>query len=79
MPGAGPVKVITDKGILESDPETGEMVLTALYPGRHGRRREEQRRLAAPARDHLDPIAPPGAEELRLLRDVLDPQKLYLG
>ncbi len=33
MPGAGPVKVITDKGILERDPETGEMVLARLYPG----------------------------------------------
>ena len=33
MPGAGPVKVVTDKGILEADPTTGELVLTALYPG----------------------------------------------
>src|SRR6195256_2861762 len=33
MPGAGPVKVITDKGILEADAATDEMVLAALYPG----------------------------------------------
>src|ERR1043165_530155 len=33
MPGAGPVKVITDKAILEPDEATGEMVLAALYPG----------------------------------------------
>ena len=33
MPGAGPVKVITDKAILEADEETGELVLAALYPG----------------------------------------------
>ena len=33
MPGAGPVRVVTDKGILEADPETGELVLGALYPG----------------------------------------------
>src|SRR5438477_6912412 len=32
MPGAGPVKIVTDKGILEAD-DTGEMVLSALYPG----------------------------------------------
>src|SRR5437879_829806 len=32
MPGAGPVKVITDKGVLEADAATGEMVLAALYP-----------------------------------------------
>ena len=29
----GPVRVITDKAILEADPETGELVLAALYPG----------------------------------------------
>src|SRR5918998_6612 len=33
MPGAGPVKVVTDKGILEPDPNSGELVLTAIYPG----------------------------------------------
>src|SRR4029453_15825305 len=32
MPGAGPVRVVTDKGILEPDPENGELVLAALYP-----------------------------------------------
>src|SRR5882724_5167157 len=33
MPGAGPVKVVTDKGILEVEAESGELVLAALYPG----------------------------------------------
>ena len=32
MPGAGPVKVVTDKAILEADAD-GELVLAALYPG----------------------------------------------
>src|SRR3954452_6297670 len=33
MPGAGPTKVVTDKAVLELDPLTGELVLTAIYPG----------------------------------------------
>src|SRR6202041_1849768 len=33
IPGAGPVKVITDRAILEPDPDSGELVLTTLYPG----------------------------------------------
>jgi glutaconate CoA-transferase, subunit B len=33
LPGAGPVRVITDLGVLEPDPETAELVLTALHPG----------------------------------------------
>ena len=31
--GAGPVRVITDLGVLEPDPESRELVLTALHPG----------------------------------------------
>jgi len=31
--GAGPTRVITDLGVLEPDPETAELVLTALHPG----------------------------------------------
>ncbi len=32
--GAGPTAVITDLGVLEPDPETKELVLTELHPGR---------------------------------------------
>jgi glutaconate CoA-transferase subunit B len=31
--GAGPVRVITDLGVLEPDPDTSELVLTALHQG----------------------------------------------
>jgi glutaconate CoA-transferase subunit B len=78
MPGAGPVKVITDKAILERDPATGEMVLAALYPGVTV---DEVRagvgwdlRVAS----SLGTVDPPTARELQLLREVLDPKKLYL-
>jgi glutaconate CoA-transferase subunit B len=33
LPGKGPVKVITDLGILEPDPDTCELTLTAVHPG----------------------------------------------
>ena len=33
LPGAGPVRVITDLGVLEPDPESRELMLTALHPG----------------------------------------------
>ncbi len=78
MPGAGPVKVVTDKAVLAADPETGELVLSALYPG------VEADEVAAAvgwplrARAPLERVPPPGAEELHLLRDVLDPHRLYL-
>ncbi|WP_017608902.1 CoA-transferase subunit beta [Nocardiopsis xinjiangensis] len=31
--GAGPTRVITDLGVLEPDPGTGELVLTGVHPG----------------------------------------------
>jgi glutaconate CoA-transferase, subunit B len=79
MPGAGPIKVITDKGVLERDEETGEMILTRLYPGVTVD--EVKANVGWPLRvgDHLEQVSPPSNEELRLLREVLDPKRLYLG
>lgn len=78
MPGAGPVKVITDKGILERD-ETGEMTLTGLYPDVTVDQVKAGVGWPLKVRDRLDRLTPPGAKELDLLRNVLDPKKLYLG
>jgi glutaconate CoA-transferase subunit B len=78
MPGAGPVKVVTDKAILEADPETGELVLAALYPGVSAG--EVGAGVGWPLRTRPQPatLDPPTAGELALLRDVLDPHRLYL-
>jgi glutaconate CoA-transferase subunit B len=78
MPGAGPVKVITDKAILEADPDTGELVLTALYPAVTVDDVRANVGWPLRARDQLACVEPPDREALRLLRDVLDPQQLYL-
>jgi glutaconate CoA-transferase subunit B len=77
MPGAGPVKIVTDKAILEAD-ESGEMVLTALYPGVTSV--DVQAGVGWPlrARDALEEVPPPTERELHLLRNVLDPQRLFL-
>ena len=79
MPGAGPVRVITDKGILEADPATGELVLAAVYPGVSIEEVSSCVGWSLRCRDPLSAVNPPGAEELRLLREVLDPAGLYLG
>ena len=78
MPGAGPVKVITDKGILETDPVSEELVLTTLYPGVSAG--EVARGVAWPlvTRSVVTHAEPPTPDELDLLRRVLDPHKLYL-
>lgn len=79
MPGAGPIKIITDRGILENDPATGEMILTALYPGVTVDEVKANVGWPLKARPQLDLVAPPTERELYLLREVLDPKKLFLG
>jgi glutaconate CoA-transferase, subunit B len=78
LPGAGPVKVVTDKALLEVEPESGELVLSALYPGVGFE--EVRAGVAWPlrCRPKLGTIEPPSARELHLLREVLDPKRLYL-
>lgn len=78
MPGRGPVKVITDKGILEADAESGELVLTALYPGVTSGEVRENVGWPLAARAELPQIVPPTRDEVRLLREVLDPSGLFL-
>jgi len=78
MPGAGPVKVITDKGILEADETTGEMVLAALYPGVHADSVRAGVGWPLACRPRLAQVAPPTPRELDLLRNVLDPKRLFL-
>ena len=76
-PGQRVAKVITDQGVFERD-ASGELVLTALYPGvsvadvRAGVGWELRSRPA------LDCVEPPSPTDLRLLREVLDPKRLYL-
>ncbi len=78
IPGAGPLKVVTDKAILEADRETGEMVLAALYPGVGADDVRAGVSWPLASRPRLAAVAPPAATELRLLREVLDPNGLFL-
>src|SRR2546423_384046 len=77
-PGERVAKVITDKGVLERDAENGagELVLAALYPGVE--MSDVQVGWKLRGRSRLSRLEPPTKIELQLLREVLDPQRLYL-
>jgi len=78
LPGGGPVRIVTDVGILRPSLDDGELELAAVYPGVDPQ--DVKRLVGWPLRicGTLEPVAAPNAEELRLLRDVLDPEHLYL-
>jgi glutaconate CoA-transferase, subunit B len=76
MPGSGPQMVITNLGCYEF--EDGEMMLTSLHPGVA---LDEVRaavgwnvRVSA----RLKTTDPPAPEELRIIREELDPAHLYI-
>jgi glutaconate CoA-transferase subunit B len=75
--GAGPQAVVTDLGFLEPD-ETGELVLTALHPGCTVEQAQSNTGWDLKAAPTLRLTEPPTAEELRILREELDPQGVYL-
>jgi glutaconate CoA-transferase subunit B len=72
------VKVITDKCFLEPDPETGEMELSALYPGATVETSRPTWAGSCESRDPLGTVEPPSAAEVKLLREKLDPDRLHI-
>lgn len=78
LPGGGPQVVVTDLGILQPD-ETGELVLTALHPGATVEQAQANTGWPLRAASELSQTQPPSAEELRILREELDPERIYLS
>ncbi|HLU58662.1 MAG TPA: CoA-transferase subunit beta [Pseudonocardia sp.] len=68
--GAGPVRVITDLGVLEPDPETAELVLTALHPGVTVERVRAETGWPLQVAADLVFTAPPSTTELETLRSL---------
>ena len=77
LSGKGPVGVVTDIGFMEPD-QNGELVLTALHPGKTIQQAREntgwELKIAAALRQ-TDEVTD---RELHILRDELDPSGIYL-
>jgi glutaconate CoA-transferase, subunit B len=70
MRGGGPAIVITDLGVLEPDPQTRELTLTALHPGADVARAREQTGWPLKVSDALARTPAPTGAELTLLRHL---------
>lgn len=75
--GGGMLAVVTDLGLMEPD-ENGELVLTALHPGMTVEQACQNTGWDLKVAPTLRTTEPPSAEELRILREDLDPQGIYL-
>jgi glutaconate CoA-transferase subunit B len=75
--GGGPQVVVTDLGLLMPD-ETGELVLTALHPNASEAQAIENTGWELKVAADLQTTKAPSISELRILREELDPQGIYL-
>ncbi|HVN55827.1 MAG TPA: CoA-transferase [Anaerolineaceae bacterium] len=75
--GKGPQAVVTDLGILEPD-ENGELILAALHPGASVEQACANTGWDLRCAPQLRRTEAPTDEELRILREELDPQGIYL-
>lgn len=75
--GGGMLAVVTDIGMMEPD-ENGEMVLTALHPGKTIQAAKENTGWDLKVSDQLSDTNPLTERELQILREELDPENIYL-
>lgn len=76
MPGQGPAMVITNLGCYEF--ERGEMALTSLHPGCNVEQVRENIGWDVRVSPHLATTDAPTPQELRIIREELDPEHRYI-
>jgi glutaconate CoA-transferase subunit B len=73
----GPVAVVSNLGIMKFHDRTKEMVLAEYYPGVTAKIIQDNTGFPIDGSDAVE-STPPTAEELRILREEVDPQRLIL-
>lgn len=78
LPG-GPSRVITDKAIFGFHPETKQMMLASIHPGNTLDDVLGTMGFAPVVPAHVPFTEPPTLEQVRLIREDIDPQRMYMG
>jgi glutaconate CoA-transferase subunit B len=77
--GTGPYKVITDLAVMGFDESSMRMRVESLHPGVTLDRVRENTEFDLLAADPIQPTEPPRTEELRILREDVDPYRYIIG
>jgi glutaconate CoA-transferase subunit B len=75
----GPSRVITDKAIFGFHPETKQMMLMSIHPGNTIEDVVGTMGFAPVVPKDVPYTEPPEKEQLRIIREVIDPRKMYMG
>ena len=79
LPEGGPYKIITDLGVMGFDEKTRAMRIDALHPGVDVEKVQSETGFELIVPDEIGRTEPPSEEDLRILRDEVDPLKLVIG
>ncbi|HSL95458.1 MAG TPA: CoA-transferase [Thermoleophilia bacterium] len=79
LPEGGPYKIITDLGVMGFDEKTKAMRIDALHPGVDVEKVQSETGFELIVPDEIGRTEPPTDEDLRILRDEVDPLKLVIG
>ena len=77
--GGGPSRVITDKAIYGFHPETKKMMLLSIHPGNTLKDVTSTLGFQPVVPSQVPFTEPPTSEHLRLIREVIDPERMYMG
>lgn len=77
--GSGPYKIITNMSILDFDPESKRMRIASINPGYSEKDVRENCGFELLTAPKVADTRPPTDEELHILRDEVDPNKLIIG
>lgn len=77
--GSGPYRIITNMAILGFDEESKRMKVLSVNPGHTRGEIENNTGFELLWTEELTETAPPTEEELRLLREEIDPDRYFIG
>ncbi|MCR4406140.1 MAG: hypothetical protein NUW24_04335 [Anaerolineae bacterium] len=75
----GPSRVITDKAVFGFDPESKRMRLESIHPGNTVEDVLANLSFQPIVPDAVSTTEPPTAEQVRLIREEIDPERVYAG
>jgi glutaconate CoA-transferase subunit B len=79
LPEGGPYKIITDLAVMGFDENTSAMMVESLNPGVEVEKVQSETGFELIIPEKIGRTEPPTAEELRVLREEVDPLKMVIG
>lgn len=77
-PGTGPYRVVTNLALMDFEPKSKRMRLIATHPGVTAEQVTRNTGFELLVAERVDVNPEPAEQELRLLREVIDPERYYI-